>query len=312
MKKSRIVMMFMVGAVVVSFIVLSGCPLIPLTAPTGFSLEEGSDSVELSWESGSGDGTVVERATDPDGDFIELGRADRGALNYSDDDVAGGSTYYYRIAHYRGENTGAWSEEKSITTGGITDLTLTLQLEGVNVQWEGGNGEGTVIERRKQDGDFEEIARTEEVGYIDDLVGLERAAEYFYRVASYRGDHTGSWSEEKSITIPHANPLEPPDWILGTWNNGNITYEFTSDNVKHTDSSTSPAQTIDFQERNDYFAEEGATDSGYFDSAPDYEYRIELKNNGSVQDTYTFDDNKDGTLEYTVASVSTTITLTKQ
>lgn len=109
-----------------------------------------------------------------------------------------------------------------------------------------------------------------------------------------------------------AYAIAPPAWIQGNWRNESngiwLNWEFQSANALHT--SSSAGLIIDVAADNGIWAAQGI-DEGYYDyNFSDTNYSIMLKSNGSVQETYSFDQTSATTLNYTLNT--TTIVLTKQ
>ena len=105
---------------------------------------------------------------------------------------------------------------------------------------------------------------------------------------------------------PTAEPLNPPEWIRGTWAddlmNPTLSYTFTSDNVVYAISGMS----MDFRQTNEALV---GTKYGYFDSTPDAKtYLIELRSSG-ITLQYLFEQINTTTLDYT--AVGGTIQLYK-
>ena len=91
--------------------------------PTGLSASQVSDTkVELNWSDQSDDeeGFRVERKGQG-GDYMEIARVDPDTTGYSDTDLAGESSYTYRVRAYNSYGDSAYSNEAgiSISGGGI-------------------------------------------------------------------------------------------------------------------------------------------------------------------------------------------------
>jgi hypothetical protein len=110
------------------------------------------------------------------------------------------------------------------------------------------------------------------------------------------------------VITPHP-PLNPPDWILGTWSDFSDTnvYTFETDDVIFSANLPGTSVSVSFGSVN----EKGDKDNGYFDSAPNSTtYRIEVRNS-FLSDTYEFVQTSPTTLQYTLSSVGTPLELTK-
>lgn len=75
----------------------------PPTAPSSLEAETVSDNeIELTWNDNSGDelGFKIERREDSEDAFVQVAKVDDDTESYTDDELAGGTTYHYRIRSY--------------------------------------------------------------------------------------------------------------------------------------------------------------------------------------------------------------------
>ena len=186
-------------------------PTEPPARPTGLSATASLDSVTLTWDDPGDDsitGYVIlrrVRENDVGGDFSEL-VADTGtaATTYTDDTVAAGTTYTYRIKAINGAGTSERSRWFHIDTPAApvpdkpTGLSATASHDSVTLTWEDPGDDsitGYVILRRLRyddpSGHFDELVAdtgTAAITYTDDTVKAN--THYTYRIKAIN-EHGG-------------------------------------------------------------------------------------------------------------------------
>ena len=183
-------------------------PTEPPARPTGLSATASHDSVTLTWDDPGDDsitGYVIlrrVRENNTGGDFSEL-VADTGtaATTYTDDTVAAGTTYTYRIKAINGAGTSERSRWFHIDTPAApvpdkpTGLSATASHDSVTLTWEDPGDDsitGYVILRRLRyddpSGHFDELVAdtgTAATTYTDDTVKAN--THYTYRIKAISG-----------------------------------------------------------------------------------------------------------------------------
>ena len=186
-------------------------PTEPPAMPTGLSATASLDSVTLTWDDPGDDsitGYVIlrrVRENDVGGDFSEL-VADTGtaATTYTDDTVAAGTTYTYRIKAINGAGTSERSRWFHIDTPAApvpdkpTGLSATASHDVITLTWEDPGDDsitGYVILRRLRyddpSGHFDELVAdtgTAAITYTDDTVKAN--THYTYRIKAIN-EHGG-------------------------------------------------------------------------------------------------------------------------
>ena len=171
--------------------------------PTGLTATASHDQVVLTWEDPQDDsitGYVIlrrNRDTDAQGEFTELvNDTGSAATSYTDDSVAAGTPYTYRIKAINGDGVSERSRWFHVDTPSApvpdqpTGLTATASHDQVVLTWGDPNNDsitGYVILRRNRDtdaeGQFTELVNDTGAAattYTDDSVAAETA--YTYRI----------------------------------------------------------------------------------------------------------------------------------
>jgi len=171
----------------------------PPAAPTGLSATAtGSDQINLSWSDNSGDEDAFEVQRSPDGtSFSLIATLGANVTSYSDTGLAGGTTYYYRVAATNAGGSSGYSNVASATTtlpqppSSPSGLTATgVSDSAIDLAWTPGssNETGFAIERSDSGaGNYSQIA-TVGAGvsaYTD--TGLTAQTSYDYRVSAFNG-----------------------------------------------------------------------------------------------------------------------------
>ena len=200
-------------------------PTEPPARPTGLSATASHDSVTLTWDDPGDDsitGYVIlrrVRVNNTGGDFSEL-VADTGtaATTYTDDTVAAGITYTYRIKAINGAGTSERSRWSHIDVPAApvpdqpTGLEATVSHGQVVLTWDDPGDDsitGYVILRRVREndtgGDFSVLVAdtgTAALTYTDDTVAA--GLTYTYRIKAINEHGTSERSRWFHIDIPAA------------------------------------------------------------------------------------------------------------
>lgn len=178
------------------------------------------NSVVFSWNALEGaDGYTVYRATGASSNFTELGSVEAGVLSYTDDTVAAGTTYSYKVKGYRtigGSKVYGEYSDACVAKPELASTTLKSEVKGpksVKLTWEkvdGANGYAVYRKASGQD-EFKNIKTVEggsKVSYTDKSV--KTGTKYVYKVRAYcnvnGGKVWGDYSNETAVTPTIAAP----------------------------------------------------------------------------------------------------------
>ena len=178
--------------------------------------EKDSSTITLTWKKVTGaDGYQVYRSTSKKGTYVKIATVKGQTTNkYTDDDLSGGKTYYYKVRAYQtsGTKTGtgsfssilkAWTVKKPTITkvSGTADGEVTLTWDKVS------KAVGYYIYRStKSNSGFEKIATISSgstVKYTDDSV--KTGTKYYYKIAAISnitGSTMGRGDYSKTVTVP--------------------------------------------------------------------------------------------------------------
>ena len=200
-------------------------PLEPPAKPTGLSATASHDQVVLTWDDPQDEsitGYVIlrrVRENDQGGEFSEL-VADTGtaAITYTDNTVAAGTTYTYRIKAINEHGVSERSRWSHIDIPAApvpdkpTGLYATATHDSVTLTWDDPQNDsitGYVILRRLRhddpEGHFDELAAdtgTADTTYTDDTVAA--GTSYTYRIKAINGAGPGERSRWYHIDTPAA------------------------------------------------------------------------------------------------------------
>jgi serine protease len=184
----------------------------PPSAPTGLSASAGNGAVALDWANNTEsdlDGYIVYRATSAAGPYSALTSNPVGASAYTDNAVANGTTYYYRVTAV--DTSGNESADSATVSGtpeggdttppaAPSGLSGTSTRNSVSLNW-ADNSEsdlaGYFVYRATRSGGPYTRVTSSPVGasaYVD--TGLNRRTRYFYYVTAT--DTSGNESGQSS------------------------------------------------------------------------------------------------------------------
>jgi serine protease len=184
----------------------------PPSAPTGLSASAGNGAVALDWANNTEsdlDGYIVYRATSAAGPYSALNSNPLGASAYTDNAVANGTTYYYRVTAV--DTSGNESADSATVSGtpeggdttppaAPSGLSGTSTRNSVSLNW-ADNSEsdlaGYFVYRATRSGGPYTRVTSSPVGasaYVD--TGLNRRTRYFYYVTAT--DTSGNESGQSS------------------------------------------------------------------------------------------------------------------
>ena len=176
-------------------------------SPNNLKLEQiGVASIKLSWdqEIDKIDGFKIDRKIDEDEWQIEYASLDKNIKTYIDTGAVPTQKNYYRIYAYADENNSVFIYTSLIVIDvAPTNLVAqiidnnTIKLTWVdNCAFETGFG----IERKEENGSFQEIAKLgiNSTQYIDN--SLESLKNYLYRINAYTDNNNSTYSDVYKIT----------------------------------------------------------------------------------------------------------------
>ncbi len=181
-------------------------PVEPPAAPSGLSTTSVSHSqIDLSWEDNSGNETSfrIERKTEADSFWSEIGNVAAESTAYSDAGLLELTTYYYRVRAYNSGGYSDFSEEASATTNEAPlapprDFIASdgLHNDRIALQWThpaiGPTPDGYRIYKALDQSGTYELAAT--VGYVTQWedTDVPDVSPYWYKLLSYKGGYPDS------------------------------------------------------------------------------------------------------------------------
>ncbi|MCI0690806.1 phytase [candidate division KSB1 bacterium] len=184
--------------------------LVAPNAPTQLSANAiSSTAIELAWNNASDneDGFKIERRTT--GAFAEIATLGPNTTGFSDNGLAAGTTYTYRVRAFNSAGNSGYSNEASATPqNALVAPNSPAQLSAntisstiIELAWNDNadNEDGFQIERRTT-GAFAEIATIgpNVTGFSDN--GLSAGTTYTYRVRAFNNIGSSNYSNEASAT----------------------------------------------------------------------------------------------------------------
>jgi len=166
-------------------------------------------SVKLTWKDNSNneDGFKVEKMDNSSGKWIEIASLSQNVTSYIIENLSISTSYTYRIKAYNSTNN-SYSHSGEITVSlkkseVPSNIVVTaLSSTEIRIDWSD-NSEtemGFAVERKKNGGEYVEIAKvpSNTISYIDK--GLSPNQQYFYRIRSYNENGYSSYSSSKSVS----------------------------------------------------------------------------------------------------------------
>ncbi len=212
----RVRAVFATGASAYSNEISISTPPEPPGAPTGLALTLQGSSIRLVWNNGSG-GTAtdyqIERSNNAGSGFVLIQTvAYSRTPTYTDNGVASGTQYCYRVRARNSGGTSSYSNVPCLTTPLAPTNVVNLQaqaLSGTSIKltWNRyGKESGIAIERRTgQNGSWTRIATTlADGGEYTDNSGLSPGTEYCYRIFEDGHEYSSVACATTSQTVPTA------------------------------------------------------------------------------------------------------------
>jgi len=166
--------------------------------------------IKLNWVDNSSDetGFYIERKTGATGTYAPINNVAPEVTSYTDNGLAGGTTYYYRVHAYNNGGQSSYSNEAYATTSVVPtapyDLTATaVSSSQINLNWRDYSNDetGFYIERKTGAmGTYVQIATVSAGVQSYASTGLTAGTTYYYRVRAYNGNVNSSYSNEAYAT----------------------------------------------------------------------------------------------------------------
>jgi fibronectin type 3 domain-containing protein len=187
-------------------------------APVGLTGIANGDQIDLAWTGigGNEQGFRIERSADSKL-FTLMATAGATSTSYSDTNLAGSTTYYYRVRAFNTAGDSASSNVASATTpsGSLpappTNLMATAaSATAVKLSWADNSSTetGFNVERSVDNITFTQIAQLGANATTFTDSGLSAGTTYFYRVRAYSTAGSSSYSNAAAVTTPA--PPSPP------------------------------------------------------------------------------------------------------
>ena len=170
------------------------------------------DEVHLTWADNSDNetGFVIERSLTSSMGFTEIHTAGAGVVEYYDQTVDPGTTYYYRIKAVNATHSSAYSLEVNVTTDPFTIVgPSNLEVSAVSpveieITWtdESDNESGFVLERNTAGQPTHIINIGANTTTHIDNDNLEENTLYTYTIKAVMGVESSAYSNEASVTTP--------------------------------------------------------------------------------------------------------------
>jgi titin len=182
--------------------------------------------INLAWTDSSDNeaGFKLERKPGSAGVYAQIAKLEANVTSYADNNLAGNTTYFYRVRAFNAGGHSNYANEASATTPPSPPATpmnltaITISRSQINIAWQdkSANEDSFKIERKTgAEGVFAEIAklRPNVTGYADN--NLAGNTTYFYRMRALNAGGYSNYSNEASATtLP--NPPAPPSHLIAT------------------------------------------------------------------------------------------------
>ncbi len=190
---------------------VAATPIEPPAAPAGFAATSGNNQVLLAWAAVPGASYYqIKRALDKRGPYTTLANVSR--VNYVDNSVENGTTYYYVVHSVNAGGRSAHSARVSAlpvppppAPGHVVAIAGNFR---VSLTWEPvATATGYSVKRSTQPGGpYATVARVPQTSFVDAAVA--NATTYYYVVRSGTGVVKGPFSAEVQAT-PMSTPAAP-------------------------------------------------------------------------------------------------------
>ncbi|WP_316557194.1 fibronectin type III domain-containing protein [Methanimicrococcus hongohii] len=177
----------------------------PLGTPVLSAYAFSTSEIELRWNAvDDADGYKIYQSYEEMGSYVEIADVSGTETEYINSGLDEGTTYYYKIAAYIGQETGDFSNIVSATTMdpvGIPILTATaVDTSSIYLEWTQVDNvyDYDLYRSLTEDGGYTKIDTVDIEEYTD--TGLDHSTTYYYKVAAYDGYVMGEKSDSASAT----------------------------------------------------------------------------------------------------------------
>jgi titin len=184
--------------------------------------------IDLAWQDNASNelGTIIERKTGASGVYADVDTVGVNVTSFSDLNLAGGTTYFYKVRAYNSGGSSASSNEANAMTlldppDAPSNLTATaVSNKRINLAWtdNADNEDGFRIERKIPQGGtgvFVQIATVAPNVTAFSDTALTALTTYFYRIRAFNPDGQSAYSDEANAkTLP--NPPNAPSNLTAT------------------------------------------------------------------------------------------------
>jgi uncharacterized protein (TIGR02145 family) len=172
-------------------------------APTGVTAAANSaTSITIGWSSVTGATSYrVYRSSTASGTYEEVGTST--STTYTDNDLSGGTAYYYRISGYNSGGEGSQSSYATATTRVGIPTGVKVEISGtrsITIGWSSVTGATgyRVYRSSTASGTYEEVGTSTTASYTNS--SLTAGTAYYYKVSAYNSGGEGSQSAAVSAT----------------------------------------------------------------------------------------------------------------
>jgi fibronectin type 3 domain-containing protein len=182
-------------------------------APTGLSATAANAQVNLSWSAGSGASAYyVKRSTTSGGPYTQI--AAPAATNYTDNNLANGTKYFYVVSAYNSYGQSSNSAEVSATPTAPspptapTGLTAIAGNAQVALNWSASSGATSYNVKRSttSGGPYTTVSSPTVTNYTN--TGLTNGTKYYYVVSAVSA--AGESVNSAQVNVTPAAPATPP------------------------------------------------------------------------------------------------------
>jgi fibronectin type 3 domain-containing protein len=223
-------------------------------APTGLSATAANAQVNLSWSAGSGASAYyVKRSTTSGGPYTQI--AAPAATNYTDNNLANGTKYFYVVSAYNSYGQSSNSAEVSATPTAPSPPTAPTSLTAITgnaqvaLNWSASSGATSYNVKRSttSGGPYTTVSSPTVTNYTN--TGLTNGTKYYYVVSAVgaAGESVNSAQVNATPAAP-ATPPAAPTGLQATGGNAQVSLTWaastgaTSYHVKRSTSGSGYAQ----------------------------------------------------------------------